>query len=98
MFQVSFRPIALKEYESAIRWYAERSKIVSEKFIKTIEEKITRIAQNPKQYKNLYKNYFEVSTRKYPYGIVYTVDQKKKEIMLIAIYHHKRNPKKKYRK
>ncbi len=98
MFQITYRPVASEEYEEAINWYSERSKIAAEKFIKAIDEKLDSIGRNPKQYKNLFKNYYEVSTRKYPYSIVYLIEEEQQKVVIVAIYHHKRHPKKKYRK
>jgi len=98
MYQISYKDIATIEYEDAINWYALRSKVASEKFIKAVNEKLDSISRNPQRYKNLYKNYYEVTTRKYPYCIVYLVEESIREIIIVAIYHHKRNPKQKYRK
>jgi len=98
MYLISYRAVAAQEYQDAINWYAERSKPAAEKFVKAIDEKLDSISRNPKQYKNLYKNYYEVSTRKYPFCIVYFLEETLLQVVVVAIYHHKRHPKKKYRK
>ena len=98
MYSVTYRPIATEEYLEAIKWYEQRSLPAAEKFIKAIDEKLDSISSNPKMYKNLFRNYYEVSTNKYPYSIVYFIEEQLQRVVIVAIYHHKRRPKKKYRK
>jgi len=98
LYQVTYRPIATQEYEDAIKWYEERSLLAAERFIKAVDERLDGISSHPKQYKNLFRNYHEVSTRKYPYTIVYFIEEAFQRVVIVAIYHHKRHPKKKYRK
>ena len=98
MYSISFKHTAAQEYKDAIDWYSERSKPAAQKFTQAIEDKLDSVCKDPKKYKNLYKNYHEVSTRKYPYTIVYFLDEIPKSVVVVAIYHQKRHPKKKYRK
>ena len=98
MYHVTYRPIATQEYEDAIKWYEERSIQAAERFVKAVDLKLDEISNNPKQYKNLFRNYYEVSTRKYPYTIVYFIEEALQRVVIVAIYHHKRRPQKKYRK
>ena len=98
IFQVTFRPVAAQEYTDAINWYQQRSVLAAEKFIKAVDEKLDRISIRPRQYKNLFRNYYEVSTSKYPYTIVYFIEDQLQRVVVVAVYHHKRRPQKKYRK
>jgi plasmid stabilization system protein ParE len=95
MYSITFATIAADEYIEAINWYKEKSLDAAEKFVKSINEKLDNISLNPYQYKNLYKKFYEVSTRKYPYTIVYIIEEEK--VVIVAVYHHKRRPYKKYR-
>jgi plasmid stabilization system protein ParE len=96
VYSITYRPVATKEYQDAISWYMERTNPAAEKLVIAINEKLDSICRNPKQYKNLYKNYYEVNTRKYPYCIVYFIEEALQQVVIVAIYHHKRHPKKKY--
>jgi plasmid stabilization system protein ParE len=98
MYHITLRPVAAQEYEDAIKWYVERSTLASEKFVEAVNNLLDNISRNPQRYRNLFKNYHEASTRKYPYSIVYIIDEAHRKIVIVAVYHHKRNPKKKYRK
>jgi plasmid stabilization system protein ParE len=86
-----YEPTALAEYKEAISWYLERSEIAADNFVKVIKEKIVTICDNPLRYRNAYKKLREVSLKKYPYSIVYFVDEVKQLIIISGVYHHKRD-------
>ena len=98
MYQITYRDIAAEEYVDAIKWYEAKSTIAAKGFIGAIDDKLDSISSDPRKYKNLFRNYHEVSTSKYPYSIVYFIEEQLQRVVIVAIYHHKRSPKKKYRK
>ncbi len=97
MYDITYRAVATLEYQDAIEWYARQSKIAAENFIKEVNDKLDSISAYPRRPKNLFKHYFEISLRKYPYTITYFIEEEIKRIVVVAIYHHKRHPRKKYR-
>ena len=88
---------AQKDYEEALHWYMERSEQAAAKFIIAIDSILQLICNYPTRWRNEYKHYYELGVKKYPYTIIYSVETEKRLIIVSAIYHHKRNPKKKYR-
>ena len=92
-----FDPEAADQYEEAYNWYKERSDIAGDKLIIEVEEAIKKICANPFRYRNTYKNLRETSLKKYPYNIIYLPDEAKKLVVITSLYHHRRNPKKKYK-
>lgn len=98
MYLITFRPVAAGEYEEAIEWYNDRDPAVAERFIAAVNNKLDRIESNPFQYKRLFRHFHEVGLRSFPYTIVYFVEEARKKVVIVAIYHQKRHPKKKYRK
>lgn len=93
-----FEPRALNEYKEAVIWYRERSEIAARNLTKELKSGLEAICDNPLLYRNTYKIFREISLKKYPYCIVYFVDERTKTVIITSLYHHKRNPKKKYRK
>jgi plasmid stabilization system protein ParE len=98
MYQITYKDIASQEYEHAFRWYFEKSEATAERFVLAVNEKLNKICSNPWQYKSIFKKFHEVTIGKFPYNIVYFIDDENSRIVVVAIYHHKRNPKKKYRR
>ena len=90
-------PLAQDDYESSVSWYLKRSLKASKFFVNVIEESLAYICNDPKRQRNEYKSYYEFTVQEYPFTIVYTIEESLKKVLIIAIYHHKRNPGNKYR-
>jgi plasmid stabilization system protein ParE len=97
-FNHVFDPQALEEYKDATVWYSERSLKAAENFVKEVTGKIGIICKMPFSFKRTYKDFRETSLKKYPYSIVFLIDEEKKVVIIFSLFHHKRNPRKKYRR
>jgi plasmid stabilization system protein ParE len=89
---------AQEEYESSVIWYNERSTLAADQFIEAVEYTLQLICEHPDRWRNEYRKYRELGLRKYPFNIVYTIDVEHELVIVNSIYHHSRNPKKKYKK
>ena len=87
---------AQEDYETSVIWYMERSTKAAENFIAAIDNALALICNNPTRWHNKYKNYYELGLKKYPFRIIYTIDEVNELIIVTSIYHQKRNPRKKY--
>ncbi len=97
-YKHTFDPIALLEYHDAVAWYGEKSLAAMDNFIAAVNVKIRMICAAPRLYRNVYKNSREVSLKKFPYSVVFFINEATKTIIITSVYHHKRNPKRKYAK
>jgi len=97
-YSLIYNPVALTEYKDAVIWYKERSETASINFVEEVKDKIESILADPFRYRNAHKHSRETSLKKYPYYIIYYIDEAKASIVISSIYHHKRNPKNKYKK
>jgi plasmid stabilization system protein ParE len=89
---------AQEDYETSLQWYAERSVQVGAGFAAAIEDALQLICEHPARWRNSYSNYHELGLKNYPFSIIYTIEPNLKLVVITSIYHHKRNPKKKYKK
>lgn len=89
---------AQQDYETSLQWYAERSEHAAENFIMAVDDALQLICEHPTRWRNNYKNYHELGLKKYPFTIIYTIEANKQLVVVSSIYHHKKNPKKKYTK
>ncbi len=89
---------AQKDYEQSLKWYMERSVAATKKFVVAINTALQLICDNSTRWRNKYKNFHEISLEKYPFTIIYTIEEDKAIVVVPSIYHHKRKPKGKYRK
>ncbi len=96
-YRISFRQEANAELTNAYIWYEEQQKGLGERFVAKIQQRLTQIINNPEKYKVVYKNYREITIEKFPYQIIYVIEKLKRQILIIAVFHTKRNPAQKYR-
>ena len=89
---------AQADYEQALAWYLERILQAVENFVAAVDRALQMICDHPTRWRNEYKHYYELGVKKYPYTVIYTIDTGKQLVIVAAIYHHKGNPKKRYRK
>ena len=96
-YQYILHETAQEEYEEALQWYMERSEQAAENFIIAVDRSLQMICDHPTRWRNQYKHFYELGVKKFPYTIIYSVEKGNQLIIISSIYHHKRNPRKKYR-
>jgi len=97
-FQYILLAEAQKDYEDSLLWYLERSEKAAQNFVNAIDNALKIICSDPKKCKNKYKNYYEFGIKKYPFTIIFIIDEKQPKVIVHSVYHHKRNPKVKYKR
>lgn len=85
-----FHPEALIEYAEAVQYYAERRVEVAQAFINAVEDAINRIRESPSRWKAIDEDIRRCSTRKFPYGVLYTLEED--YILILAVMHCSREP------
>ena len=77
--------------EDAYDWYEQRKKDLGSDFLQAIEEAFKIIELNPLAFQFKYKTIRAIYTKRFPYGIFYTIDKNK--IIVLAVFHLSQNPK-----
>ncbi len=85
-----FHPEALAEYTEAVKYYTEHRVEVAQAFINAIEDTVYRIRESPTRYVAIDDEVRRYMARKFPYGILYTIEQD--YILILAIMHCSREP------
>ncbi len=85
-----FHPEALTEYAEAVQYYAEQRVEIAQVFINAIEDAVYRIRESPERYVVIDEDVRRCMTRKFPYGILYTIEQD--DILILAVMHCSREP------
>lgn len=89
---------AIKELSEAIVWYENQQEGLGISFREKFHIKLNQVCANPFHYKNTYKEYHEALTDTFPFQIVYAISEKEHLIVIVAVFHTSRNPKRKFRK
>jgi toxin ParE1/3/4 len=85
-----FHPAALIEYSEAVQYYAQNRTALAQAFIDAVENTIYRIRESPITWPIVDEDVRRCMTRKFPYGVLYTVEEDK--ILILAIMHCSRAP------
>jgi toxin ParE1/3/4 len=85
-----FHPQALKEYAEAVEYYAQNRVELAQAFIDAVENAIFPIVESPNRWGIIDNDIRRCLTRKFPYGILYTIEDD--YIFILAVMHCNRNP------
>jgi len=85
-----FHPEALSEYAEAVQYYIEQRVEVAQAFINAIEDTVYRIREAPTRYAAIDKDVRRCMALRFPYGILYTIEQD--YILILAVMHCSREP------
>jgi len=88
---------AEKEIAISWDWYEERQQGLGDRFLNEVISRIRDIEKTPERYPTKHKSYKEVSIPTFPYLIIYRINNKKKSIRVVSVFHTSQSPKKKYR-
>lgn len=97
-YSLIFKDEALKEFAEAFAWYEEQQNGLGLSFRKKTYQKLENICNNPLHYKRSYNQFHEAIVDKFPFVIVYLIDERLQSITVFAVFHTSRNPKKKFKR
>jgi toxin ParE1/3/4 len=97
MYELGFHPLADIDFAEALIWYETQQEKLGIRFSQAISDTLQRIQRNPELFHIVKRTFREALVPVFPYSIVYKFNKRKKSILIVAIYHAKRNPKKKFR-
>ena len=89
-FLLIIKPEAEKDIQHSIKYYAKENLKLSVDFLEKLDESLIAIQQNPQHYQKRYHEIRIIFTKKFPYGIYFTIEERK--IFVHAVLHNKQNP------
>jgi plasmid stabilization system protein ParE len=90
-YKLSIRKEAEADIAEAYQYYESCQENLGSDFILCIDEGLSRIQQNPKQFRTVLNTIRRAFVRRFLFGIYYTINEE--EIIVLAVVHARRNPK-----
>ena len=87
---IVFRRIARLELDESIAWYDAQQPGLGVQFAAEIETLLKRIGDSPQQFRHIRNQIRRAVSTRFPYTIHYITE--KDRIVVLAIFHVKRNP------
>lgn len=88
---------AKKELSDAFLWYEDKQKGLGERFANEIFTKLAEIENYPDRHPIKIKNLREARIAVFPYLLIYRINNSIKQVIVVSIFHVKRNPLRKTR-
>ena len=92
-YTVLISPYALIEIEEITDFYESINSLVVLNFIESLEETYKTIRFNP-HFQIKYKTYRSIPLKKFPFLLIFDLDENNKEIIILSCFHTSRSTKK----
>ena len=93
MYTVRLLTEAELEVTDACKWYEKKQKGLGRKFLKEFNQYIALISNNPLQFPIRFSERFRFAVlHEFPYLIVFRIEEDKKMVYVISVFHTSRNP------
>jgi len=96
MYQLVIKPRAIEMAKEAHDWYEKEQEGLGGVFLQELERCYDKIEIFPAIYAKIKKNFRQIILRKFPYVVVFEIF--KNEVVVYAVFHTSRNPRKKFKK
>jgi plasmid stabilization system protein ParE len=91
MIPVVWTTDAAAELEQARAWYDHMRPKLGQRLALAVEATVEAISNNPLQFPVAYRGRRRAGVRRFPYGIFFEVQEHR--VVVIACFHHRRDPK-----
>lgn len=81
---------AQRELSEAVQYYEQASPGLGLEFLDEIERTVERILQHPEAWTRVAEHHRRCRTRRFPYGVIYSIQQD--EVIIAAVMNLRRHP------
>jgi plasmid stabilization system protein ParE len=92
-YRLIIDPAAKQDIIEIIRWYNEQKPGLGRRYYGSVKQTMKLIKKAPEMFQIRYLTLRMVPLEKFPFMILYQVDQIKKLVVVAAVLHTSRNPK-----
>lgn len=96
-YTIEYLQKAQFELADAVDWYNKQKTDLGIDFGSEVSKKLKALESYPARYPKIDKLHRQVSISRFPFCIVYLILEAEQKVIIISIFHHSRNPNKKFR-
>lgn len=97
-FSYRFTDLANLELIEAVVWYESNKINLGKEFKIKLTEVLKLVCSNPYYFQIKHSSFREVKIKKFPFLVIYEVNEKLHEILILSVFNTSRNPKLKFKK
>ena len=94
MYSLIIKPRAILMTKDAYDWYETQKPGLGEEFLDELDGVYFKLEAHPQYFGKVKKNFRQVALKRFPFVIVYEII--KTEVVVFAVFHTSRNPKRKF--
>jgi len=91
-YKILIDPIARIDILQSAMWYNEQQPGLGRRYYNSVRQTIKSIKDNPYQYQLRYRTLRMALVQKFPFMVIYLIDENNKQVAITAIFHTSRNP------
>ena len=91
IFELLITRRAQLDLDEIFIWYEEQQPGLGDRFLNAFEDAIIKIKRNPYYASNIASEAKSVFLKKFPYDVIYYIDENRNQIRIIAIIHQHRS-------
>jgi len=88
---IVIKPLAELDLENAVEWYEAEKENLGEEFLFEFRDALRIVAQTPLGFRKRFRKIRAFSMKRFSYNVYYIWENE--TISVLAVIHHKRNPK-----
>jgi len=92
-YNLTISEAALAEFEEAFYYYQQQQSGLENNFAEIINTSFVSISTNPFSYQKVLKAIRQYVVKQYPFVIHYKIDETKKDVLVLSVFHTASNPK-----
>jgi len=92
VYSVRFTQTARSELIDAQDWYEGEARGLGRRFRQAMDDVAERMSANPLQFPVVYKNVRRAVLRRFPYSLLYIIEDDTDTVLVIACFHASRDP------
>lgn len=90
--KVRYLPLAESEIDEAFQWYEDQRIGLGYVFLAEFNQTVDRIVAYPKAYTVVETSLRRALVKRFPYGVIYGIDEERGCIVVVAVSHLHREP------
>lgn len=76
----------------AMDWYNEQSPGLGNELMNEFFEQLKGLRENPHRFQYILKPFRRMLLRRFPYKIIFRIDEKRQRVVVVVFWHEKKNP------
>lgn len=80
-----------QDIDDAIAWYEEQAEGLGMDFIARFNDARTFLQSSPLIYQKVESEFRKMRMKKFPYAVYFVVDESKRDILIVAVWHERKD-------